>query len=144
MKKILIISCFIFCLGGSRFSLPAKDIQAQNSNEKHIKYLIPGGDNKVSLTGIIIDNHCAEANKDNLPQFIQTHTKACVLMKECAASGFSLYTKDGKLMQFTADSNKQVENFLKKPDSTINVQINAEKMDDNKLQLITIKNKNKI
>lgn len=57
-----------------------------------------------TLKGTIIDNKCATANKDNLAEFIKTHTKECALTPDCVASGYSIYT-DGNLLKFDSDSN---------------------------------------
>jgi hypothetical protein len=74
----------------------------------------------ITLKGTIIDNHCAAMSKDNLAEFVKTHTKACALMPDCAASGYSIFA-DGKLYKFDQASGKKVEEFLKKDESRLEV-----------------------
>ncbi len=90
----------------------------------------------VTLTGEIIDNMCAEANKDNLEEFMKTHTKDCALM--CASSGY-LLVSEGKMYTLDEMSNKKVEEFLKLPESKLEVEVTALETGD-KLNIISIKN----
>ena len=92
----------------------------------------------IILKGTIIDNHCAAMGKDNLAEFIKTHTKACALMPDCAASGYSIFA-DGKLHKFDQASNKKVEEFLKKDESKLEVAVKAEKVGE-ELKLVSIEN----
>ncbi|HCS47084.1 MAG TPA: hypothetical protein DIW61_02025 [Candidatus Aminicenantes bacterium] len=92
----------------------------------------------MTLRGTVIDNHCAGMSKGNLAEFVKTHTKACALMPECVASGYSLFA-DGKLHKFDQASNKKVEEFLKKDESKLEVVVKAEKVGD-ELKLISIEN----
>ncbi len=80
----------------------------------------------MTLKGDIIDNMCAAANKDTLADFVKTHTKACALMPACVASGYSLFA-EGKLYKFDAQSNKKIEEFLKKEDSKLQVSVELKK-----------------
>ena len=92
----------------------------------------------MTLSGTIIDNMCANANKDNLAEFIKTHTKQCALMPDCVASGYSLFA-DGKIYKFDQASNKKVEEFLKKDESKLEVVVKAEKVGE-ELKLASIEN----
>jgi len=92
----------------------------------------------MTLTGTVIDNKCAEANKADLANFVITHTKECALMPACAASGYAIFA-DGKLMVFNKNSNKKVEEFLKKDTSKTQVVVKA-KMAGQELNLISIEN----
>lgn len=92
----------------------------------------------VTLKGTIIDNMCADGSKENLAEFVKTHTKQCALMEHCVASGFSIYA-DGELHKFDAASNKKIAEFLKKTDSNLQVVVNAEKS-DKELSLVSIEN----
>ena len=94
---------------------------------------------KVSLSGTIIDNHCAAANADKLGEFVKTHTKDCVLAPDCKASGFALYTSENKLMPFKKANSKKIEMFLEKKNSSLNVKVSAEEVGDS-LDLVSIKN----
>ena len=91
-----------------------------------------------TIKGIIIDNKCAEANKDDLANFITTHAKSCAILPECIASGYSIYS-DGKLMKFDVESNAKVIEFLKKEDSKLAVVVDAKKVGE-ELSLLTIMN----
>lgn len=90
----------------------------------------------VVLKGDIIDNMCAGANKDNTAEFVKGHTKECALM--CASSGYSILS-DGKLYAFDEESSKKVEEFLKTPESKLQVEVTAMQAGD-KLSLLSIKN----
>lgn len=93
----------------------------------------------LTLKGYIIDNKCASSqNKSRLSDFVKTHTKECALMPQCAASGYSIFS-DGKLSKFDKTSNAKVEEFLKKPDSKLQVVITAEP-EGKKLGLVSIEN----
>jgi hypothetical protein len=92
----------------------------------------------LTLKGVIIDNHCAESNKDHLADFIKTHTKECALMPHCAATGYSIFA-EGKLYRFEPASSKKVEEFLKKGESKLEVVVKAEKTGE-ELNLISIEN----
>ena len=92
----------------------------------------------LTIKGVLIDNQCAQANKDKLLEFIKTHPKDCVLMPSCAASGLAIYA-DGKLTEFDTDSNAKILAFLKEKDSKLEVEVVAKKAGE-KLSLVSIKN----
>lgn len=92
----------------------------------------------LSFKGDIVDNMCAAENKDNLAEFVKTHTKECALMSDCVASGYSIFA-DGKLYKFDQASNKRIEEFLRKPNSRLRVELKAEKVGD-ALKLVSIQN----
>ena len=120
MKKILcfaILACFVASMAFAG-ETPAK-------NEK-----------TVVLKGDIIDNMCAGVQKNQLPTFVKTHTKECAL--QCATSGYSIFS-DGKLSKFDKVSNAKVEEFLKKPESKLQVVIKAEP-EGKELDLVSIEN----
>jgi hypothetical protein len=93
----------------------------------------------ITLRGTIIDNHCAAMGKDNLAEFVKTHTKSCALMPDCAASGYSIFS-EGKLHKFDQASSKKVEEFLKKDESKLEVVVKAEKAGE-ELKLVSIENR---
>ena len=123
MKKILcfaILSCFIATIAFAA-ELPAKAEKA------------------LILKGDIIDNMCAGSQKaDQLAAFLKTHTKECALMHGCAPSGYSIFS-NGKLSKFDKASSAKIEEFLKKPDSKLQVVATVEK-EANELSLISIEN----
>jgi len=92
------------------------------------------------LKGDVIDNLCAGMNKDNLAEFVKTHTKECTLKPGCMNSGYSIFS-DGKLYAFDKDSNAKVAEFLKKADSKLQVTVTAKQVGD-ELNLVSIENQN--
>lgn len=94
---------------------------------------------EVTLKGDIIDNMCADAQTpENLANFVATHTKECATAPGCVASGYSIYTPDGKLMKFDAESSVKVADYLKTADSKLKVDVTAKKTQDT-LSLVSIK-----
>ena len=98
----------------------------------------PSGPTITTLHGTIIDNHCAAANKDSLATFIKTHTKECALMPDCEASGYSIYTKEGKLHPFLHQNTATIADYLKVKTHTLHAVVKAEMVGDS-LKLETIK-----
>lgn len=92
----------------------------------------------MTLKGDIIDNMCANGNKDNIAEFVKSHTKACALMPNCVASGYSLFV-DGKLHKFDDASNKKIEEFLKMSGSKLQVTVTFTKTED-MISLVSIEN----
>ncbi len=92
----------------------------------------------LTLKGDIIDNRCVGRAGDNVSEFVKTHTKQCALMPPCVASGYSIFA-DGKLHKFDQESNKKIEEFLKKETSKLQVVVTAEKTGE-ELSLLTIAN----
>jgi len=92
----------------------------------------------ITLKGTVIDNRCADLNKDNLAEFIKTHPKECALMPDCVASGYSIFA-DGKLYKFDQASSKKVEEFLKKAESKLEVVVQAG-WEGEELKLVSIEN----
>ena len=126
MKKMIILMTGMFLLAG--FVLAANQAAAPAQSTKAMTY-----------AGTIIDNQCANSNKANLGEFIKTHTKACALMPNCIASGYSLYMPDGTLKPFNKVSNAKIEKFLKKKSSKLTVDIKASES-NGQLSLVSIKN----
>ncbi|MDD5729828.1 MAG: hypothetical protein PHN57_01675 [Candidatus Omnitrophica bacterium] len=89
------------------------------------------------IKGTIIDNACAGSNKATLTEFIKTHPKSCAI--QCEASGYSIFSDQGKLYQFDQDSSKKIAEFLKKEDSGLKVTVKAMASGD-KLVLESIEN----
>jgi len=59
-------------------------------------------------------------------------------MSDCAASGYSIFA-DGKLYRFDQTSNKNIEEFLRQPNSKLQVVVMAEKIGE-ELKLVSIEN----
>jgi len=98
----------------------------------------PVVENALTIKGDIIDNMCATAHKDDLADFVKTHTKECALAPSCVDSGYSIFS-DGKLYKFDKDSSAKVAEFLKKEDSKLTVMVTA-KMAGEEFNLISIEN----
>lgn len=92
----------------------------------------------MTMKGVIIDNLCAGAHKEDLAEFVKTHPKSCALMPGCAASGYSLVS-DGVITKFDKDSSDKVEAFLKKEDSALQVEVSVKKVGE-ELSLVSIAN----
>lgn len=92
----------------------------------------------LTLKGDIIDNRCVKLAGDNVSEFVKAHTKQCALMGPCASSGYSIFA-DSKLHKFDTESNKKIEEFLKKETSKLQVVVTAEKTGE-ELSLLTIAN----
>jgi len=90
--------------------------------------------------GDIIDTQCLMANKADLKSFVPTHTKACVLMPACKASGMNLYQADGTVLKFDKASDAKIIDFLTKGESKLQVVVSAEKNADGTYKLVSIKN----
>ncbi|MFH1641187.1 MAG: hypothetical protein ABIA66_04385 [Candidatus Omnitrophota bacterium] len=91
------------------------------------------------LKGDIIDNMCVGTKTPKeVAELVKTHTKQCALMPGCVASGYSILA-DGMLQKFDMESNVMIEDFLKKEDSKLQVEVVVKKMGDN-LSLVSIKN----
>jgi hypothetical protein len=92
----------------------------------------------VLIRGDIIDNMCAGTQSPaELAQFVKSHTKECALAAPCVASGYSIF--DGtKLYKFDKDSNPKIETFLRKENSKLQVIIEAKKISDFELSLVSI------
>jgi len=92
----------------------------------------------LTLTGDIIDNMCAGAQKpEELAAFIKTHTKECAI--KCADSGYAIFS-NGALLKFDAASNAKIAEFLKNPDSKLQVVAVVKKEPLNELSLVSIEN----
>jgi hypothetical protein len=92
-----------------------------------------------TLKGDIIDNMCAGAQKpEQLSEFVKTHTKQCALQPQCEASGYSIFS-EGKLMKFDKASNPKIAEFLKKPESKLQVMVMTKKAGE-ELSLVSIAN----
>ena len=94
----------------------------------------------ITIKGDIIDNMCAGSQKaEALAAFVKTHTKECALKPQCMASGYAIFS-DGMLLKFDAASNTKIADFLKKPDSKLQVVAVVKKEPLNALSLVSIEN----
>ncbi len=132
MKKIFLMGLFA-CLSLSLAFAQGEAVSAGKA---------PAADSApavTTLTGVIIDNACASAQKpEELAAFVKTHTKQCALMPACVASGYSIFA-NGKLYKFDKESAAKIEEFLKKEDSNLQVVVTA-KATSAGLSLVAIDN----
>jgi hypothetical protein len=91
-----------------------------------------------TIFGDIIDNRCASANKEILSSFVPKHTKSCALAPDCKASGYSIYSKDGRLVAFRRSNDRKIVSFLEKKNSKLQVVVVADQVGDS-LNLVSIK-----
>ena len=95
---------------------------------------------EITLSGTIVDNQCASAQEPvGLADFVKTHTKQCMLVPECVASGYSIFS-EGKLTKFDKVSNVKIEEFLRQENSKPDVTVVVNKVGE-ELSLVSIRNK---
>lgn len=97
-----------------------------------------------TFKGYIIDNLSADIcdgclNPDTLLAFAKGHSKEFVLKPECAASGYSIVIANGERMKFDKESNAKIEDFLKAPESKLQVTVEVKKS-GKEIVLVSIKN----
>jgi len=64
---------------------------------------------KVTINGILMDKSCSVDMKMDA----KTHDKDCMLMADCAKSGYGIVTDAGKFIAFDTKGNKDVTAWLK-------------------------------
>ena len=131
MKKILFVLMALCFVSSLAFAQEATQPAATTTAPA-----IAAAPEAIVLSGTIIDNMCAGANKDTLAEFVKTHTKECAL--QCMNSGYSIFA-NGKLSKFDNDSSAKIAEFLKNADSKLQVTVTAKQVGD-ELSLISIKN----
>jgi hypothetical protein len=127
MKRyILLLAAFSFVLTvGAALSANAAESEASPKT--------------VSMVGYIIDRACAIPNKDNLDSYVLTHPKECALAPNCQASGYMFYS-DGKLYALDDETNKEVLEFLNKPESKLHVKVEAIHGEGDNLKITSLSN----
>lgn len=140
MKKGLLFSMVLFLslvlAGSMAFSQSEATMKA--SMESTAQVTTAANAETMTVTGTVIDNMCASSTKD-IAAFIKTHAKECTLKPQCVASGYSIYA-DGALQAFDDESNAKIEEFLKKPESKLDIVVTATKTDGT-LSLVSIENR---
>lgn len=144
MKKVLFVLlalCFVSSLAFAAESAVTTEVASPTTTATTVTTTtVVTTPEAIILKGDVIDNTCAGNNKDNLAEFVTTHTKQCALMPGCIESGYSIFA-DGKLYAFDKDSNIKVVEFLKQADSKLQVAITAKQVGD-ELSLVSIENQN--
>ena len=95
----------------------------------------------ISISGIIIDNACLDAHKEDLGAFIKTHVKECAVSAKAAESGYSIYAY-GELFKFDKESNPRIARFLKTVKGSLKVNCLVEKKGQ-ELKLVSIDSQKK-
>lgn len=95
-----------------------------------------------TVKGHLVDLACANENtKKPKANFAEKHTKDCLLMDECADSGYGVLTSDNKLIKFDKAGNAEAKKFITslKKDKDIKVavsgNVNGESMSVSKIEL---------
>jgi hypothetical protein len=65
------------------------------------------------IEGILVDRMCSTKIIKEGQKAAQAHTRECALMPHCLASGYGVYTAEGKFLTFDAAGNKQAEQALR-------------------------------
>lgn len=86
------------------------------------------GNKSVTINGYLIDNACANGHvkEATFRERVKKHKTSCALTPNCAASGFAVFTEEGKLYKLDAVGNKSAEEMLKNTDTEIGVQVAVE------------------
>ncbi len=94
----------------------------------------------IMFKGDIIDNISAGSKGTaELEDSVKTYSKEIALQPDCVKSGYSIFC-EGKLYKFDAASNAKIEEFLKKPDSSLQVTAMVKKR-NGELSLVSIENR---
>ncbi|HWP42847.1 MAG TPA: hypothetical protein VNO14_06410 [Blastocatellia bacterium] len=83
----------------------------------------------VKLTGYVVDNACAARSAgDNVVEKVKAHTVKCAAMPNCAKSGYSIVTADGKVYKLDDTGNAKVAEILKNTKVEKGLSVNVEGM----------------
>jgi hypothetical protein len=92
------------------------------------------------VQGYLVDIACA-SEEGQRANFGAKHSKDCLLMPDCAKSGYGVLTDDKKVIKFDAASNEKAKQFIadlkKQKDIKVNVTgtVNGEHMTVSKIEL---------
>jgi hypothetical protein len=64
-----------------------------------------------SVKGYLVDLACAKADAAK-PDWGPKHTKNCLLMPNCVASGYGVLTEDRKVIRFDKAGNDEAKKFI--------------------------------
>ena len=97
---------------------------------------LASGDDKVTITGILMDKSCAVDMKMDA----KGHDKDCMQMADCAKSGYGVVTDAGKFIAFDAKGNKDTTAWLKATKLKTNLKVTVTgTMDKDVLKVDTLK-----
>ncbi|MBU1125477.1 MAG: hypothetical protein KKC84_05595 [Candidatus Omnitrophica bacterium] len=96
----------------------------------------PNEDTTITIKGTIIDAKCVALHKDDMAEFIKTHTKECAL-KSIEAPGHYIFS-EGILYSFDFGSTFLILDFLAEQSGSLRVIVEAKKAGES-YSLISIK-----
>lgn len=121
MKKVLFVLMALCFMSSLAFAQEATEPAAAN-----VAAPIP---DPIGLDGYIIDNASMRANRDNLDKFLKTYTKEVALATENVNSGYSIFANN-QGYPLDKESCAKVVEFLKNPDSKLQVRVSAKQAGD--------------
>jgi hypothetical protein len=65
-----------------------------------------------TVKGYLVDVACGGSEEGAKPAFGAKHSKNCLLMPDCAGSGFAVLTDDKNVIKFDAAGNQQAKKFI--------------------------------
>ena len=81
----------------------------------------------IKVTGYVVDNLCsARATGDNAVEEVKAHSVKCSLMPNCAKSGYSVITAEGKLYKLDDVGNGKMAEVLKNTKTEKGLSVNVE------------------
>jgi hypothetical protein len=95
----------------------------------------------VTLRGYVVDQMCAKgiSKKANVMEKAATHTRACALEENCAASGYGIFS-EGKYYTFDEQGNATAKKLLEKSKRTKGMYFEAVgQLADGKLTVASLK-----
>jgi len=94
----------------------------------------------VTLNGTIIDTRSVKLQQDDLEDFVAGYTKEKALQPIAIDSGYSIYLAENfnGYMNFDNGSTAKIADYLRQPESTLTVTVQALVGDYNSLSLISI------
>lgn len=75
-----------------------------------------------SVNGYLVDMACGR-EEGSRPDFGVKHSKMCLQMPECAASGYGILTEDKKVIRFDAAGNEQAKKFIADVKRTTDIKV---------------------
>ncbi|MGH9671476.1 MAG: hypothetical protein ACRD3A_15335 [Terriglobales bacterium] len=89
MKRVLVVLSVLALLAGTSFA------GGQGKNEK--------------VSGYLVDILCSSEHASEGDAFGAKHSKECLQMADCVASGYAVLTADKKVIKFDAKGNEEAK-----------------------------------
>jgi hypothetical protein len=74
------------------------------------------------VKGYLVDMSCGR-EEGARPDFGVKHSKECLQMPECVASGYGILTDDKKIIRFDADGNEKAKKFIADLTKTTDIKV---------------------